>query len=50
VRSARDTSGHAEAVYTTQGSSLLVENTLIEGSPDLDVTPTGGIYADGRHS
>ena len=46
VRTAHDTSGHAEAVYTTQGSTLVVENTLIQGSPQLDVTPTGGIYAD----
>lgn len=47
LRAVRDASGHAEAVYSTQGSTLVVENTLIDGAPDIvDPTPTGGIYAD----
>jgi predicted outer membrane repeat protein len=47
LRSVRDVSGHAEAVYTNQGSTLVVENTLIDGAPDIvEATPTGGIFAD----
>ncbi|MEZ5469236.1 MAG: right-handed parallel beta-helix repeat-containing protein [Lysobacterales bacterium] len=47
IRSIRDDSAVAEAIYAAQGSTLLVENSLIDGSPPfVGATATGGINAD----
>lgn len=47
IRGIRDSSGHAEALYAALDSTLIVENTLINGNPPaIGATATGGIFAD----
>lgn len=47
VRGMLDQSAHPEAIQTTVGSTLVMENAVIDGTPVLgDETPSGGVYAD----
>jgi len=47
LRGVLDESATAEAIHTTPGSTLVLENTVIDGSPDpVSPTATGGIFAD----
>lgn len=47
ISNSRDESALAEVIYTTQGSTLRIENSLVDGSSDVvDPTATGGIRAN----
>lgn len=47
ISNSRDESALAEVVYTTQGSTLRIENSLVHGSTTgVDPTATGGIRAN----